>query len=357
MWYQLIISLPMLVCLFWCIFFGVRVFRGEEEAHVRYTILLFYFASTVLYVNHWLFFSGCESVWGTYTYLLANLSVYPLYYMYLHALTRTPLRWDHYVLLIPAVLMAVLFPLHLHWHWLDMNILVLAARVCFAIQVIWVWVSGFLLLRATQRRMDNTYTDYRSYILRPTHTLLVLIGATSVVSTLLNVLGRELFDGSWLVYIPAVLMSVLLYSLGYVAAHTKLPIETVATEENHENGQSTTEEIDELFFKICAVLREEKLFANPHLTIQDVAMAVGSNRTYVSNCINQRTDCSFSQFVAQYRVEHARTVLVDPQYTDDHEALTQAIVLCGFASEQTFYRIFKEFEKMTPLQFRHNNLK
>jgi AraC-like DNA-binding protein len=205
--------------------------------------------------------------------------------------------------------------------------------------------------------MDNTYTDDRSYLLQPTHTLLILIGITAVVSTLLNILGRELFDGSLWVYIPAVLMSVLLFSLGYVAAHTMLPQETVTLEETPAEDRATTEETDELFYKISTVLREDKLFADSLLTIQDLANAVGSNRTYVSNCINRRTGLSFSQYIARYRVEHAQTILVDAQYTDDHEAIAAAITLSGFTSNQTFYRLFKEITGITPLQFRHKNLK
>ena len=357
MLYQWIISLPMMVCLFWCLFFIVRAVRGEDEPRVKYTILLFYIASTVLYVDHWLFFSNIETTIGSYTYLIANLSVYPLYYMYLRALTRTKNTWDNYALFVPTALMAIFYPLNAHCEWFTQAPLLLAARICFAIQVIWVWVCGFRLLNATRSRMDNTYADDRSYILQPTHTLLILIGITAVVSTLLNVLGRELFDGTWLVYIPALLMSVLLFSLGYVAAHTTLPVETVSPEEKHEEDTATTQETEELIHKISVVLMEEKLFANPDLTIQDLSTAVGSNRTYVSNCINRRTGLSFSQYIARFRVEYAQTVLLDPQYTDDHEALSQAIVLSGFASNQAFYRVFKELTDLTPLQYRHTNLK
>ena len=345
MLYQWIISLPMMVCLFWCVFFAVRAVRGEDEPRVKYTILLFYIASTVLYVNHWLFFSDHETTIGTYTYQLANLCVYPLYYMYLRALTRTRFTWDNYVLFVPAVLMTIFIPLHLTF----------PTRLCFAIQVIWVWICGYRLLNATRSRMDNTYTDDRSYLLQPTHTLLILLGVTAVVSMLLNMLGRELFDGSIWIYIPAVLMSILLFSLGYVAAHTTLPQETVLPEETRKEDKATTEETDALIHKIATVLREEQLFSDSNLTIQDLANAVGSNRTYVSNCINRRTGLSFSQYIARYRVEYAQTILLDPQYTNDHEALTDAITLSGFSSDQTFYRLFKEITGLTPLQYRHQN--
>lgn len=341
--YSWIISLPMMVCLFWFIFFIMRFFRHKEEPRIRWTILLFYLASTVLYTDHWLYFSDVESTIGAYTYFIANLSVYPIYYMYLRALTRTRMTWDNYVLFLPAVIISFVFYPQI-------------ARICFAIQVIWVWTRGFLLLRSTQQRLDNTYTDYRSHLLNPTRLLLVLIGITAVVSTLLNILGRERFDGSVLVCIPAVMMSILLFGLGYVAAHTTMPAETVAPqEEDAKADRATTAETDELFHKITTALREQQLFTNPHLTIQDLANAVGSNRTYVSACINRRSNFTFSQLVAQYRVEYAKTILLDPQYSSDHEALTQAMALSGFASDPTFYRVFKDLTGLTPLQFRQQN--
>ena len=332
----------MMVCLFWSIFFFVRLFRGTDELRVRWTILLFYFASTVLYTDHWLYFSDVESTIGRYTYFIANLSVYPVYYMYLRALTRTRMRWDNYVLFLPAALV----PFFLHPQF---------ARICFAVQVIWVWVCGFRLLRATQLRLDNTYADNRSYQLRPTHVLLLLIGVTAAVSTLLNILGRDRFDGSTLVIIPAVGMSVLLYSLGYIAAHTTMPEETLELLEPQQDLAST-EETDALMHQIADAMREQQLFANPHLTIQDLATAVHSNRTYVSNCINRRTGLSFSQYVARYRVEYAQTVLQSPDYASDHEAVADAIALSGFASDQNFYRVFKDLTGLTPLQFRQQNL-
>lgn len=359
MLYQWIISLPMMVCLFWCIFFVVRFFRGSDELSVKRSILLFYLASTVLYLNHWLYFSDAETAFGAYTYLLANLSVYPLYYVYLRALTRAHSsnkeKTEIGILFLPAVLMAFLFPLNARFAWIGQAHLLLAARFCFAVQVIWVWVRGFRLLRDTRTRLDSIYTDYRSHLLYPSHLLLILIGITAMASTLLNILGRDTFDDSLLVAIPAILMSVLLYSLGYVAAHTTMPAETVALDEPVADT-ATTAETDELFHKITTALREQQLFTNPHLTIQDLAAAIGSNRTYVSACINRRSNFSFSQLVAQYRVEYAKTILLDPQYTSDHEALSNAIALSGFASDQTFFRVFKDLTGLTPLQFRQQNL-
>ncbi len=359
MLYQWIISLPMMLCFFWSIFFATRFLRGSKEPRVTGMILLFYLAATVLYTDHWLYFSDHPSFFGEWSYTVVNLCVYPLYYAYLRALTRTKISYEVPLLLLPAVVVAFIFPLNVRFQWGIEDSIHLIARLFFAAQIVWVLVRGYRLIRNTQRRLDNNYTDDRSYLLQPTHTLLLFIGFTAFVSMLLNLLGRDTFDGSVLVSIPAVLMSVLLYGLGYVAAHTFMPEETIAqveAEDEERARRATMEETDELFNKIITVLREDKLYTNPDLTIQNLATAVGSNRTYVSACINRRTNFSFSQLVAQYRVESAKAILANPQYTSDHEAVSSAIALSGFTSDQTFYRIFKELTGQTPLQFRRQNM-
>ena len=338
MLFQWIISLPMMLCFFWSIFFAVRFHSGSKEPRVTGSILLFYSAATVLYTDHWLYFSGHPSFLGEWSYSVVNLCVYPLYYAYLRALTRTRITYEVPLLLLPAVVVAIVFPLNVRFQWGIEDSIHLIARLFFAAQIVWVLVRG--------------------YLLQPTHTLLLFVGFTAFVSMLLNLLGRDSFDGSVLVSIPAVLMSILLYGLGYVAAHTFLPEETIAQVEEEEEEKArlaTMEETDELFNKIITALREEQLFKNPNLTIQDLAAAVGSNRTYVSACINRRTNFSFSQLVAQYRVENAKAILADPQYTSDHDAVSSAIALSGFTSDQTFYRIFKELTGQTPLQYRRQN--
>lgn len=364
MLYNLVISLPMMVCIFWLMFFLIRCFIKEAEPHVTRWLTCFFVAAVVLYANHWLYFSDHPSTIGEWSYYAANLCVYPLYYAYLRALTRTKINWEVVVLLLPAVLEIIIYPVAMQCEYVvAREIIPIFVRALFAVQVVWVLMRGYKLVWLTIRRMDNTYSDDRSRSLRPTYQLLIFFGITSFVSVVLNAFGRDYFTQTTSVLIPAVLMTVLLYGLGYVAAHTVIPQETVEEEAadeglpvaGEEKYYATTEETDALMFKIATVLREDKLFADAHLTIQDLANAVGSNRTYVSNCINRRTGLSFSQYIARYRVENAQTILRDSQYYNDHEAIAAAIALSGFSSDQTFYRLFKEITGVTPLQFRLQN--
>lgn len=352
--HTLLISLPMLICFFWGIFFFIRCFQHSQEPRVQWSILLFYIAATILYFDHWLYFSGIVKVWGEWSYGIVNLCVYPLYYTYLRALTRVHKgKYELLILFAPALIAVFLFPIGRYTNLLTDSTTFLIIRICFTIQVLWVLIRGYRLLLRTIKRMDDTYSDDRSRLLHPTRISLVLFGATAIVSMVLNFLGRDHFAQEAPVAVPAIVMSILLYGLGFIAAHTTLPKETVApAEEEGHNEEATTEETDELMYKIATTMREQKLYADPRLTIQDLATAVNSNRTYVSKCINRSTGFSFSQYVARYRVENAQSILRDPQYKNDHEAIAAAIALSGFTSDQTFYRSFKEVTGLTPLQYR-----
>ena len=130
--YSLIILLPMMVCFFWTVFFAVRFILGVNEPRMIGTILLFYIASTILYTDHWLYFSDCPSFLGEWSYSIVNLCVYPLYYAYLRALTRTKISFEVPLLLLPAVVVAIVFPLNVRFHWGGEDLIHLIARLCFA---------------------------------------------------------------------------------------------------------------------------------------------------------------------------------------------------------------------------------
>jgi len=186
------------------------------------------------------------------------------------------------------------------------------------------------------------------------HIMLQLFGITAAMSMILNLIGREFFtEGVW-IGIPATIMSLLLYGLGYCAAHTSIPAETVE-EEIKPDKPASKEETDDLMNRIDQIMREKLLYSNPKLTIADVASVVNSNRTYVSNSINRTYGVSFSQYIARQRVAYAQLLLRDTRYQNDHEAIADAIALSGFSSDQSFYRAFKEITGITPLQYRHQN--
>ena len=96
--------------------------------------------------------------------------------------------------------------------------------------------------------------------------------------------------------------------------------------------------------RICRYMEAEKPYLNSELKVQDVADALNSNRTYVSNCIRNTRGCSFSQFVNIYRVEYAKQLL----RRDPDKKLSEVWGTSGFSTESSFFRAFKAFTGTTP---------
>ena len=100
-----------------------------------------------------------------------------------------------------------------------------------------------------------------------------------------------------------------------------------------------------------SVMEREKLYLNPDLTLPELASAMGTNRTYVSNYISQVIGMSFYDYINQLRIERSVLALFDehPDYTIEHVARES-----GFASMSTFRRAFAKVTGMTPRQYIEN---
>ena len=101
---------------------------------------------------------------------------------------------------------------------------------------------------------------------------------------------------------------------------------------------------NELMERICRYMDEQQPYLSSELKVQDVADALGSNRTYVSNCIKNTRGCSFTQFVNTYRVEYAQQLL----RRHPGKKISEIWTASGFSSESSFFRAFKTVTGKTP---------
>ena len=125
--------------------------------------------------------------------------------------------------------------------------------------------------------------------------------------------------------------------------------ETLETTELEAPATDVTDEA--LLQRVCQLMEEQRLYLNSGLKLSDVAMAVGSNRNVLSACINDLRQCSFSQFVNTYRVEHAKQLLLSHPDTRASEVWMES----GFGNETTFFRAFKAIVGMTPSEWKSCN--
>lgn len=83
------------------------------------------------------------------------------------------------------------------------------------------------------------------------------------------------------------------------------------------------------------------------LSLQRLARLFGMNQSYLSRTLNQGLEQTFSQFINGLRVEHAKSLLVDPKLS-----LLDIAHASGFGSKASFNRAFREHAGTTPSQMR-----
>ena len=92
------------------------------------------------------------------------------------------------------------------------------------------------------------------------------------------------------------------------------------------------------------------LYLNEHfsenLTRESVGMALGYSKSYISHLIDTIPNMTFCKLLSSLRIERAKELLKNGEMS-----ILDIALECGFGSERTFYRAFKESVNMTPREY------
>lgn len=135
----------------------------------------------------------------------------------------------------------------------------------------------------------------------------------------------------------------------YEQAQRELPAEHEVSNEKPAFALDEVRKKD-MANKIVSLLEAEKLYLNPSLTLDLLAVRIGSNRTYTSLVINEVFGMSFYSLVNKYRVEEAIRRLQDGKH--NNYSVEGIAGMCGFASRSSFNSAFRKHTGKTPSDFR-----
>lgn len=95
-------------------------------------------------------------------------------------------------------------------------------------------------------------------------------------------------------------------------------------------------------------------FMNQHysepITLTETAKSVGYSANYLSHCIKKSFALNYSSLLSCIRTENAKSLLAESDISILNVALE-----CGFGSERSFHRQFKNITGQTPGQYRNEN--
>ena len=122
-------------------------------------------------------------------------------------------------------------------------------------------------------------------------------------------------------------------------------------QESEEPSEAVTKGDEQLMQRICHLMDEKQLYLQQGLKVSDIASALGINSRYVSDCVKAVRGCSLTQFVNEYRVEHAKRLLLErPEMK-----ISTVAIESGFTNDKAMTRYFKEQTGMTPTEWKSDN--
>jgi AraC-like DNA-binding protein len=94
------------------------------------------------------------------------------------------------------------------------------------------------------------------------------------------------------------------------------------------------------------LMKEEKLYQEPELTLADLAKKLQTNSSVLSRVINQCFMLNFNDYINKYRVEDVIAKMSNPKFSN--QTLLSIAFDAGFNSKSTFNRAFLKFKETTP---------
>ena len=93
---------------------------------------------------------------------------------------------------------------------------------------------------------------------------------------------------------------------------------------------------------------------SPRLTLSELAAELGTNRTTLSNYLNQEVGTTFYDYINSHRISEAERLLSE---SSGHWSVEQLAEMSGFNSVSTFRRAFSKKHGMSPQQYRERMLR
>ena len=370
-------TLPVLVCVLMTI--QLMLEQRRRKNSVLGWLIAWSLAATLLYIGHFAYFNHIDP-WMPLTttiYIGMNISVYPLYLLYISELTDIrPLSTRPLAvagLLGPAavamMLCSIIFMLmgaqetaaffrtflyDASFSGLEGPALVLAivltiCRFIFVFQVIAVGIMGTQKVRKYHHTLSLYYADTEDKEAYGLTSLLYLVVATSFLSAIFNFIGRHLFlDSDWLA-LPSLAFSVLLFAIGWIGMNQRfsihdIPLNTLDTEDaaaaTQENTQQQTADW-KLYIRFDELVCTERLYLKHDLRLESVTKKLGTNRTYLLNALNNCRHITFKEYINKLRIEYAE------QLMEEHPEISKidVAIKAGYNNPSSFYRNYKQYHK------------
>jgi AraC-like DNA-binding protein len=153
------------------------------------------------------------------------------------------------------------------------------------------------------------------------------------------------------VYIP---MAIIIYWLGIRGYLVSQAVVSMEKKKKPVVAEMSADAVDQCTRLLTKAMEEDRLYLNPALNLDVLSAHTGLPSKTISAVLNQHMHKSFNEWINAYRIEAFKQKICQ---TGMQRLTISAIASeCGFNSQATFQRIFKQVEGITPSQYLKNRL-
>jgi AraC-like DNA-binding protein len=359
------VALPVVTSLFW----AIVLLRNYHKDNAKFSLGIFMALTTLLYACHALFFLNNNLLYLKVDslYLLASLSVYPTYYIYVRLLTiDEKLHVGHLKhFIIPVILSVILSILHIaapleqEQHYFQNTLLAnnvhsifsegssawlsrvfYISRLIFAFQVFIYLAQGYKIASKHNKRLKHYYSNLENRQLVWIKLLSIIFWTASTASTVFNIIGRGQFvQNSDSLIIPSIIFSSIIFTVGLQGSKQKISIIKHACK-NISTQQ--TSNIEKNKKDLAILIRKYNVYLEPDITLQQVSNLINARQEDIKRLISQEYGEDFNSFINRHRTGHARQ-LIKSGSNKSFNAYKIAKE-SGFSSKTSFIHAFKTHE-------------
>ena len=152
--------------------------------------------------------------------------------------------------------------------------------------------------------------------------------------------------GWYPIYIPLAGLIYWLGFKGYMHSRNSIPTRSTTKSIGSELPDETVTQVTQC---LLDAMKTKCLFLDPELTVEKVGQHTHLAPRLISAVLNQYLHKNFNGFINEYRVEEVKRRINNPGY--EHLTLTGIALECGFNSQATFQRAFRQQTGMSPGEF------
>ena len=389
---------PVYATLFWVVVLNVVKRQGNEP---KTFLGKFFIVAFLTFVAHLFYFIPLPGiyVYADAIYYLTHLLVFPLYYIYVRLLSIDrgfSLKKHGKHLLVPLTLFVlyttgVLFMTKTEYidfiydtpvkgegmiaQFLYQQIVSFVIRITFIIQGVVYMTLSILAVNRNQKNVVNFYSNTEDDSLQKVQRLNITVAVTMTTSIVMEIIGKQSFaEHDFFLLAPSVIFTIMLFCIGWLGNSQRAVLLTDIENENAVAGDDTGEDKHtgeskrtgedkytsedkytgegrhtslplltksqniRIKNRLEKLFNEKHIYLNKDLTIWELAKHLHTNRSYLSQIINNEYGQNFSAFVNSFRTRYAENL----QKTRPELSQADIAEMSGFGSVKSWKRAGKE---------------